>query len=105
MPIAAAREVHDDLLPALRHLRDVLPERPPSLEPIIKVGRTHMTDAVPLTLGQEFSGYVHQLNDVIDAVYLGGERNGGKSGRGSENKQAFVIAVETMSTSTIRRSR
>ena len=68
MHIAAAREVHDRLLPALRHLRDVLAKKAAEFEPIIKVGRTHMMDAVPLTLGQEFSGYVHQLNDVIDAV-------------------------------------
>jgi fumarate hydratase class II len=68
MHIAAAREVHDELLPALRHLRDVLARKAAQFEPIIKVGRTHMMDAVPLTLGQEFSGYVHQLNDVIDAV-------------------------------------
>ncbi|ANX04985.1 class II fumarate hydratase [Immundisolibacter cernigliae] len=68
MHIAAAREVHDELLPALRHLRDVLARKAAQFESIIKVGRTHMMDAVPLTLGQEFSGYVHQLNDVIDAV-------------------------------------
>ena len=68
MHIAAAREVHDRLLPALRHLRDVLAKKAAEFESIIKVGRTHMMDAVPLTLGQELSGYVHQLNDVIEAV-------------------------------------
>jgi fumarate hydratase class II len=55
MHIAAARAVHDRLLPAVRELRDALAARAEEWADIIKIGRTHLQDAVPLTLGQEFS--------------------------------------------------
>lgn len=65
MHIAASEEIHHNLLPALRTLRDALAEKEKAFAQIIKIGRTHLQDAVPLTLGQEFSGYVAQLDAAI----------------------------------------
>ena len=62
MHIAAAEQLLDRLLPAARALRDALDEKAAAWVDIVKIGRTHLQDAVPLTLGQEFSGYVAQLN-------------------------------------------
>jgi fumarate hydratase, class II len=62
MHIAAARAVHDRLVPAVRDLRDAVAARAEEWADIVKIGRTHLQDAVPLTLGQEFSGYVAQLD-------------------------------------------
>ena len=65
MHIAAAIEIHNTLIPAVRTLRDGLAEKMDEYEKIIKIGRTHLQDAVPLTLGQEFSGYVAQLDACL----------------------------------------
>lgn len=65
MHIAAAESIHQRLLPMVRKLRDALQEKSSEFEAIIKIGRTHLMDAVPLTLGQEFSGYVAQLDQAI----------------------------------------
>ncbi|TAF41065.1 MAG: class II fumarate hydratase [Alphaproteobacteria bacterium] len=65
MHIAAASEIHHHLVPALRGLRDALDAKAQEFAPIIKIGRTHTQDATPLTLGQEFSGYVAQLDYVL----------------------------------------
>ena len=62
MHIAAAEEVTHDLIPAVRKLRDALARKAREFADIVKIGRTHLMDAVPLTLGQEFSGYVAQLD-------------------------------------------
>jgi len=62
MHIAAARQVTDRLVPSVTALRDALEEKRARFETITKIGRTHLMDAVPLTLGQEFSGYVAQLD-------------------------------------------
>ncbi len=62
MHIAAAEEVTHDLIPAVRKLRDALARKAKEFADIVKIGRTHLMDAVPLTLGQEFSGYVAQLD-------------------------------------------
>ncbi len=62
MHIAAAEELTHRLLPSVRHLRDALAAKSSAYEGIIKIGRTHLMDAVPLTLGQELSGYVAQLD-------------------------------------------
>jgi fumarate hydratase class II len=67
MHIAAAEEIENRLLPALAHLEQALDTKAKAFEHIIKIGRTHTQDATPLTLGQEFSGYVAQ-------VRLGAER-------------------------------
>ncbi|GMU91004.1 MAG: fumarate hydratase class II [Candidatus Hydrogenedentota bacterium] len=65
MSIAAAERIHHHLLPALRALRDTLAHKAEAFQDIIKIGRTHLMDATPLTLGQEFSGYVQQLTNGI----------------------------------------
>jgi fumarate hydratase, class II len=71
MHVAAAEAVVHGLVPAVRRLRDALAVKAAEFDDIVKVGRTHLQDAVPLTLGQEFGGYVAQLDaDLarIDAV-------------------------------------
>ncbi|KAK0913891.1 fumarase fum1 [Friedmanniomyces endolithicus] len=65
MHIAAVLEFEEQLLPSLTALRDALERKRASFEHIIKIGRTHLQDATPLTLGQEFSGYVTQLTHSI----------------------------------------
>ncbi len=62
MHIAAVEEITHRLLPAIRHLRNALDAKATDFAGITKIGRTHLMDAVPLTLGQEFSGYVAQLD-------------------------------------------
>jgi len=62
MHIAAAETIVHRLVPALQHLRDALHRKCEQFQHIIKIGRTHTQDATPLTLGQEFSGYVAQLD-------------------------------------------
>jgi fumarate hydratase class II len=61
MHVAAVAELEDTLLPAVGELRDALHEKAVEWRNQLKLGRTHLMDAVPLTLGQELSGYVHQL--------------------------------------------
>ncbi|MFN8692980.1 MAG: class II fumarate hydratase [Holosporales bacterium] len=68
MHIAAAVELNKSLLPALKNLRDALKKKQQSFEKIVKIGRTHLQDATPLTLGQEFSGYVQQITNNIRRV-------------------------------------
>ncbi|GAT35136.1 fumarate hydratase, class II [Terrimicrobium sacchariphilum] len=68
MSIAAAVQVHEKLLPAARRLRDTLDKKAKEFDSIVKIGRTHLQDATPLTLGQEFSGYVTLLDDDIKRV-------------------------------------
>ncbi|QDK21454.1 class II fumarate hydratase [Leptospira weilii] len=82
MHIAAAEQLNQKLIPALIQLKDTLEKKADEFKNIIKIGRTHLQDATPLTLGQEFSGYVQQLSyniarvkAVLPAVYrlaLGG---------------------------------
>jgi fumarate hydratase class II len=61
MHIAAAQEIAHQLLPALAHLQAALDRKAKAFASIVKIGRTHLQDATPLTLGQEFSGYVAQV--------------------------------------------
>ncbi|MBV9993157.1 MAG: class II fumarate hydratase [Alphaproteobacteria bacterium] len=68
MHIASAEQIVRDLLPALVHLRDALKKKQDEFKDIIKIGRTHTQDATPLTLGQEFSGYVTQVSNGIERV-------------------------------------
>ncbi len=68
MHIAAYRQTSGVTLPGLRHLRAVLSAKQTEFQDIVKTGRTHFMDATPLTLGQEFSGYVQQLDNGIRAV-------------------------------------
>jgi len=68
MTIACAHAIHSQLLPKLNRLSDTLEEKSFAFENIVKIGRTHLQDAVPLTLGQEFSGYVAQLEYCQKAI-------------------------------------
>lgn len=68
MHIAAVQDISKNLLPALKQLRDAFEAKSKSFERIIKIGRTHLQDATPLTLGQEFSGYVQQLTFGISRI-------------------------------------
>src|SRR5204862_1853090 len=68
MHIAAARALHDQVLPAVETLRAALARKRDAFAAIIKIGRTHLQDATPLSLGQEFSGYVDQLEQAQGAL-------------------------------------
>ncbi|ODQ82772.1 hypothetical protein BABINDRAFT_76322 [Babjeviella inositovora NRRL Y-12698] len=68
MHIAAVMEIVSKLLPSLTELRDAFQAKSDEFSSIIKIGRTHLQDATPLTLGQEFSGYVQQLTNGIARV-------------------------------------
>lgn len=63
--VAAARQINLLLIPAVQALRDTLDKKAKEFESIVKIGRTHLQDATPLTLGQEFSGYVSQLDHAL----------------------------------------
>src|SRR2546421_9251791 len=68
MYIASAVNVKERLIPAVAALRDAIDTKAQAWKDIIKVGRTHMQDATPLTLGQEWSGYVGMLTDDLDRI-------------------------------------
>jgi len=68
MNIAAAVNVTSRLLPAVTALMDVIAEKSQNWKDIVKIGRTHMQDATPLTLGQEWSGYAAMLHDCADRI-------------------------------------
>ncbi len=70
MHIAAAEILNNKLLPAIKKLRDTLDDKAKQFDSIIKVGRTHLMDAVPLTLGQELSAYVQQLDMATQRINL-----------------------------------
>ena len=65
MHVAAVQALRDRLLPAVEKLRDALAQKAEAFDDIVKIGRTHLQDATPLTLGQEFSGYVAQLDHNV----------------------------------------
>ena len=71
MHIAAVEEINHRLIPAIHKLHDALAAKSAEFKDIIKIGRTHTQDATPLTLGQEFSGYVAQLVHVLKPLELG----------------------------------
>ena len=68
MHVAAARALHDDVLPSVQGLAKTLARKRDAFASIIKIGRTHLQDATPLSLGQEFSGYVAQLEQAEAAL-------------------------------------
>jgi len=68
MHIAAYKKIVENTIPGLEKLKKALQEKSKSFESIVKIGRTHLMDATPLTLGQEFSGYVSQLDHGIKAL-------------------------------------
>ena len=63
--VAAARQINSLLIPAVKALRDTLAKKADDFSDIVKIGRTHLQDATPLTLGQEFSGYASQLDHAL----------------------------------------
>jgi fumarate hydratase, class II len=99
MHIAAAEELVHHLVPSVRLLRDALAGKAAEFDDIVKIGRTHLQDAVPLTLGQEFSGYVAQLDadlvridQVLPGLYelaIGGTA----VGTGLNTHPEFAVAV------------
>ncbi len=70
MHIAVAEILNHKLLPAVQELRNTLKMKSDEFADIIKVGRTHLMDAVPLSLGQEFSAYVQQLDDAMERINM-----------------------------------
>ncbi|MBK7631030.1 MAG: class II fumarate hydratase [Ignavibacteriales bacterium] len=68
MHIAAVEQIHRRLIPMITKLRDALAVKEKEYKDIIKIGRTHLMDAVPLTLGQEFGGYVQMLSNGLDRI-------------------------------------
>jgi len=68
MHIAAVEEIHRRLIPMITKLRDALQNKSDEFKNVIKIGRTHLMDATPLTLGQEFSGYVQQLTNGLERI-------------------------------------
>lgn len=68
MHIATVLELHRQLYPALAHLHSELLQKSEEFATIYKIGRTHLQDAVPMTLGQEFSGYAHQVAMSIERL-------------------------------------
>ncbi|MDM8529348.1 class II fumarate hydratase [Anaerolineales bacterium HSG24] len=68
MHIAAVEQITHRLIPAVTQLRDTLQVKTEAFAEVIKIGRTHLMDAVPLTLGQEFSGYVQQLDNDLKRI-------------------------------------
>ncbi|KAJ4473828.1 fumarate hydratase [Lentinula aciculospora] len=99
MHIAAVTEINRSLIPALAELRDALDVKSEAFEHIVKIGRTHLQDATPLTLGQEFSGYVQQISNGIERVQgvlprLSLLAQGGTAvGTGLNTKKGFDVKV------------
>lgn len=99
MHIAAVTEICHSLIPALTELRDALAEKSKAFDKIIKIGRTHLQDATPLTLGQEFSGYVQQvtngiarINDVLPRLRCLAQ-GGTAVGTGLNTKKGFDVKI------------
>ncbi|KIM67197.1 hypothetical protein SCLCIDRAFT_14296 [Scleroderma citrinum Foug A] len=99
MHVAAVTEIYHSLLPALVELKDALQAKADQFKDIIKIGRTHLQDATPLTLGQEFSGYVQQIEngiqrvkDVIPRLSLLAQ-GGTAVGTGLNTKKGFDVKV------------
>ncbi len=70
MHIAAYKKIVEVTIPGVEKLRDTLEKKSKEFKDVVKIGRTHLMDATPLTLGQEFSGYVSQLNHGLKALEI-----------------------------------
>jgi fumarate hydratase class II len=68
MHIAAVKAIHERLLPSVQALRHAIDAKARAWQDVVKIGRTHLADAVPLTVGQEWSGYAHQLAQAIERM-------------------------------------
>lgn len=69
MHIAAVEEIHSKLIPGVTRLKEAFSKKAAEFKDILKIGRTHLMDATPMTLGQEFSGYVQQLENSLDRIH------------------------------------
>jgi len=99
MHIAAVQELTGRTIPALERLRHALAERAAAFAELVKIGRTHLMDATPLTLGQEFSGYAQQLaygaervRSALDRLYLLAQ-GGTAVGTGLNTSADFDVAI------------
>ena len=95
MHIAAAEQIVHELIPALEMLHDALATKQKAFAKIIKIGRTHLQDATPVTLGQEFSGYAHMVKNgakrakaTLPALYALAQ-GGTAVGTGVNSKKGF----------------
>lgn len=107
MHISAAVEINRRLIPALKRLKATFASKATEFDGIVKIGRTHLMDATPLTVGQEFSGYVQQLENSLKRIEnalphlyelaLGGTAvgTGLNTPKGYSEKVAAIIAKET----------
>ena len=95
MHIAAAIEINKELIPSLKRLSDSIGKKENEFKKIIKIGRTHLQDATPVTLGQEFSGYKAQINNGIKRIQKSSEelfylaQGGTAVGTGLNSKKGF----------------
>jgi fumarate hydratase class II len=99
MNISGVEQIHRRLIPSLQELYEVLTAKSDAFERIIKIGRTHLMDATPLTLGQEFSGYAQQVNNGLERIVLTLPRlselalGGTAVGTGLNTKKSYAIDV------------
>ncbi|MBF0522363.1 MAG: class II fumarate hydratase [Candidatus Omnitrophica bacterium] len=68
MHVSAVQEIYAELVPAVKNLRDSLTKKNKEFKTIVKIGRTHLMDATPITLGQEFSGYAQQMTNGLKRI-------------------------------------
>jgi fumarate hydratase class II len=73
MQLAALVAIHEELVPALSYLKDALDAKAREFMPVVKTGRTHLQDATPIRLGQEFAGYTGQVQRAMDRIQRTGE--------------------------------
>ncbi len=99
MHIAAYKKIADVTIPGVERLRDTLNKKSKEFSKVVKIGRTHLMDATPLTLGQEFSGYVSQLDHGLKALrstldHLGELALGGTAvGTGLNTPEGYDVLV------------
>ena len=99
MHIAAYKKIVEVTIPGVEQLRDTLQKKSEAFKEVVKIGRTHLMDATPLTLGQEFSGYVSQLNHGLKALkntlpHLGELALGGTAvGTGLNTPKGYDVLV------------
>lgn len=115
MRIAAYIEVKNKLLPALKHLEKALRSKSSDFSRIVKVGRTHMQDAVPMTLGEEFSGYAGAVSESISIIEdasvrlldlpIGGTAVGTGINAGPKYRKGVVIQLRRITHLGFRSSR
>ena len=100
--VSAAIEISEKLLPALRHLHDVITQKADELSDVVKTGRTHLMDAMPVTMGQELNGWASQIQHGIERIegsmprLLGLAQGGTAVGTGINAHPKFGAKVATI---------